>query len=283
MSSLTSSEQWVRVPRPLLQPKIRLLCFSHGGGDASLFLRWPAALPPDLQESIEICAIELPGRAHRLRERPLYTNMTTLLETLVPQQLVLSPLYRYLDKPFAVVGVSLGGIIGFELVRRLASVHQLAAAALCVAVARAPHLPDPFHLNQERKLSEEMLFDYLRAYAGTPEYVLTNQSLMKLLLPKLRADTLLSTTYDYRPGAPLPCPITALGGISDQLVALADLAAWQQHTAMTFRFRLFPGEHFFLRDTTETIRKCVLDYLVQALRPTLQSAMSGALVPLEAV
>lgn len=283
MKDSPSLAQWVRVSHPLTQAKLRLFCLPYGGGDASLFARWSRALPPDVQEQVEICAIELPGRAHRIHERPLYSDMSTLIEALVPPILALSPLYRYLDKPFAFFGVDLGGLISFEMVRRLASVHQLAAAALCVAATRAPHIPASFHLKREQDLTEACLMNYLWTYGGIPEDLLTNDQLMKFLLPKLHADSLLSATYRYVPGPSLSCPLTAIGGNADMLVLATDIAAWQAHTTGTFRFRLFEGEHFFVRDATETMRKQILNYLVQALRPTLQLAASGALVSLEAV
>lgn len=283
MKDSPSPAQWVRVAHPRTQAKLRLFCLSYGGGEASLFARWPRALPPDVQEQVELCAIELPGRAHRIYERPLYCNMSTLIEALVPPTLALSPLYRYLDKPFAFFGVDLGGLISFELVRRLASVHQLTAAALCVAATRAPHLPASFHLKREQDLTDGCLLEHLRTSGGIPEELLINDQLMKFLWPKLHADSLLSATYRYVPGPPLSCPVTALGGKADPLVSPTDIAAWQTHTTGTFRFRLFDGGHFFVRDTTETTRKQILNDLAQALRPTLQLVASGALVPLEAV
>ena len=45
----------------------RLFCFPHAGGTAASFRHWSDRLPPRL----EAVAVQLPGRADRLRELPL--------------------------------------------------------------------------------------------------------------------------------------------------------------------------------------------------------------------
>jgi medium-chain acyl-[acyl-carrier-protein] hydrolase len=269
---------WVRSPRPLPQAALRLFCLPYGGGDTSLFRTWPAALPPDLQERIEICAIQLPGRAHRLRERPLCTSLQALIELLVPYSLQESPLYPYLvDKPFAFFGASsFGGLICFELARAFSLRHEREAAALCVAACRAPHLPGPYVLDESDQLSETDLLQQLQEYGGTPAYILQDERLMELARPKLVADSLLCATYAYMPDLGPDCPILVVGGTDDPIVSMADLAAWQIHTRRAFRLYMLPGNHFFVRDAPESVRAQLLEYICRPLRPHLAQLATGA-------
>ena len=84
---------------------------------------------------------------------------------------------------------------------------------------------------------------------GTPREVLENPELRQLLLPLLRADFAVCQTYEYDPGPPLACPITALGGIGDR-VRREDLEGWREQTLSRFMLRMFPGDHFFLNSSS---------------------------------
>ena len=266
-------QQWVRCHHPQTKAKLRLFCLPYGGGDASLFHAWPEAFSSDLQEVVEICPIELPGRAHRLRERPLFTTIESLVEALVPPEPELSPLYPYLQRPFAIFGASVGGLIGFELARALTEQYGCSPISLCVAATRAPHLPSPFVLNEAEAFSQAELMEQLRQYGGTPEYILADTRIMELALPKLHADSLLAATYTCRPDTPLACPITAIGGTDDPLVSAADLAGWQAYTRSTFQFHLLPGDHFFVRDASTENRARLLEYVARTLRRSLPSSL----------
>lgn len=272
MTHSVAPERWVRQPHPQTKAKLRLFCLPYGGGDASLFHAWPTALSSDLQEVVEICPIELPGRAHRLRERPLFTTIESLVEALVPPDPELSPLYPYLQRPFALFGASVGGLIGFELARALTDQYACSPVALCVAAARAPHQPSLFSLDGAEQFSEADLLEQLRRYGGTPEYILADTRIMELALPKLHADSLLAATYTCRPDVKLTCPITAIGGTDDPLVSAADLAGWQSHTSSTFQFHLLPGDHFFVRDASADNRTRLLEYVTRTLRQSLPSS-----------
>lgn len=85
----------------------------------------------------------------------------------------------------------------------------------------------------------------LRRLGGTPSEILDSSELMTLVLGAMRADYAASETYQLQPGAPLPCPITAIGGRSDPDVDVVELDAWKMHTAATFDSAQFDGDHFF--------------------------------------
>jgi medium-chain acyl-[acyl-carrier-protein] hydrolase len=233
MKTPSTLNRWVTCPKPKPQAKLRLFCFHYAGGGALIFRPWSDSLPP----TVEVCAIELPGRGTRLMEPP-FTQLEPLIQELTR---VLLP---YLDKPFAFFGHSMGALVSFELARILRRDYGLSPVHLFVSGRRAPQLPDPdppIHT-----LPEPEFLDELRRYNGTPEAVLENAELMQLLLPSLRADFAVLETYVYTPEPPLECPITTFGGLSDREASRDELEAWRDQTSAAFSLEMFPGDHFFV-------------------------------------
>lgn len=229
---------WIICPSPNPQAKLRLFCFPYAGGGAWIFRDWATQLPA----SIEVCAIELPGRSTRMRE-PAFTNLADLLQNSA-QNSLLAALLPALDKPFALFGHSLGGLISFELARLLRREYHLTPVHLFISGRRAPQIPDldpPIH-----NLPEHQFLQKLRELNGTPEEILQNRELMQVVLPMLRADFALIETYTYQPESPLTCPITVFGGLQDTVVSLKALEGWRQQTLAQFVLHLVPGNHFFL-------------------------------------
>ena len=58
---------WVYRMSPKPAPDLRLICFPYAGGSAHLFKGWEVYLPAE----VEVCAVQLPGRAQRIAEPPI--------------------------------------------------------------------------------------------------------------------------------------------------------------------------------------------------------------------
>jgi medium-chain acyl-[acyl-carrier-protein] hydrolase len=171
-------------------------------------------------------------------ERP-FTQLSPLVEALA-QALV--PL---LDKPFAFFGHSLGALVSFELARRIRRQYGVHPVRLFVSAGRAPQIPHrtrPIHTLPDKDLLVE-----LRRLNGMPSELLDHEELMEIMLPVLRADFAVYETYVYLTEPPLDCPISAFGGLQDLRVKDSDLEAWRAQTSASFSLRMFPGDHFFLK------------------------------------
>jgi medium-chain acyl-[acyl-carrier-protein] hydrolase len=247
-SRILDTKTWVRRPRPNSNAKQRLFCFSYAGGGASLFRLWPEYLPP----GIEVCPIQLPGREGRVREAP-YTKLADLVQDLSE---VLTPV---LDIPFAIFGHSLGGLIGFELSRLLRKKSALIPGRLIVAACPAPNYPNPnapIH-----QLPKQEFIESLKQMDGTPEQVFEDPMLLDFFLPLLRADFAVYETYSYHRDSPLECPISVYGGLDDVSVPVQSLKTWSEQTSRSFKIRMFPGNHYFVRENLGILLQAILDDL----------------------
>jgi len=239
---------WITCPKPNPGAILRLFCFPYAGGSASIFREWSTLF----LQKIEICSIQLPGRENRLAEPP-FTQFEPLVQNLAQ---AITP---YLDKPYAFFGHSLGALVSFELTRYLLQKEGFCPVRLLVSAHRAPQFPDTHTAMYD--LPQPEFVQKLRSLQGTPEGILQHEELMQLLLPTLRADFTLAETYVYLPGEPLPCPISAFGGLRDTNVSRTELAAWRQQTRGTFIVRMFPGDHFFLNGDRMLLLRAIVDEL----------------------
>lgn len=225
---------WFKCTRPNPAADLRIFCFPYAGGNSAIFRNWAAMLGPNF----EVQAVQLPGRESRFGE-PAYRQLDRLIPALA---LALEP---YLDKPFVFFGHSMGALISFELARFVRSPYRVSPEQLFVAAFPAPQQYNPpVRLHQ---LPEVEFIEALRHFNGTPEQVLQNQELMRLVLPTLRADFALCETYSYREGHPLECPISVYGGYQDTAIKPALLAGWEAQTSDKFRLKMLEGDHFFIQ------------------------------------
>ena len=250
------SNAWLYRPAPRRVSSAQLFCFPHAGAGASVFRQWPAGLPVEL----EVCAVQLPGRANRLNA-PAVASIPVLADLLVQ---ALTP---HLDVPFAFFGHSMGAVLAFEVTRGLASRGLPLPSHLFVSGRRPPHMPDlapPLHELPD----QEFVAEINRRYGGIPPEILESKDVLALLLPCLRADITALETHRPAPGAPLPCPISAFGGADDPLTPKAHLESWRGETAGAFEICVFAGGHFYI----EPQRAAVL----ARLSATLASMLGGA-------
>ncbi len=255
------NNRWLAYRKARPAAKLRLFCFHYAGGAASVFRTWQEALPA----SVEVCAVQLPGRESRLREA-LFVSAEPLLDALAEN------LQPALDRPYAFFGHSMGAILAFELSLRLRDRGLGGPEALILSGRRSPHSPEtdrPIH-----DLPGEEFRSELRKLNGTPEEVLAHPELMELLEPVLRADFAVCETYEHPSSEPLTCPMTILGGIDDSKTPLDVLEGWRRYTQGTFRLKRFPGDHFFLNGPS---RSQVLQAIAEETQRTLHR-LEGATV-----
>ena len=235
-----SLDRWVPFRTESAGVRCRIFSFPHAAGSAAFYRPLRRAMPPE----IDLCPVELPGRAARLDEPP-FTTMSALLEQLGA---ALQPL---MTVPFGFFGHSVGAMLAYEAARWLRAPDGQGALHLFVSSRGAPSLPaaDP---PPARVRSDKDLLVILNRFGGTPAAVLQRPELVAALLPVLRADLTLADGYVFEPGDRVACPVTAFGGADDRTNSNA-LDSWSSVTRKKFRTCIFPGGHFYFSPAAEAL------------------------------
>ena len=239
----TSPTRWARRYADVAgaTPAMRLLCFHYAGGGASGYRDW--RLPEWV--GAEVWAVQLPGRENRMAEAPL-RRLAPLLDELAAE---LAPLLD--GAPFAFFGHSMGALVAFELARHLRRSGQTLPTHLFLSGHRAPELPAK--RGPVSHLPEPEFLARLDAMAGDSASAVRDESLLRLLMPMMRADFELCEHYEFEPQPPLPVPFTCFAAQDDYEVDVPDVAAWAAHTSHSCRTHTFAGGHLFVRDNAEEI------------------------------
>jgi medium-chain acyl-[acyl-carrier-protein] hydrolase len=189
--------------------------------------------PPD----IEVCAVEYPSRGTRANERHPGTVDALAREAA-------ESISALIEKPFAVLGYSLGGVVAFESIRKLRAGRENLPTSLIVCAVSGPtsHSPSGIH-----ELSDSALVARVQElFDGIPQPILREPELLKFLLPTLRADMKAFETYRFEEAAPLPCPIHAFGAERDRSLSRDAIESWARHTCKGFSLTMFQANHIFL-------------------------------------
>ena len=251
----TRGRGWLVFPKPNPAAAFRLLCFNYAGGGAGIYRPWADLLSP----SVELIAIEPPGRGARIDEKP-FVRIEKLIDALMPE---LAP---YLDRPTAVFGHCLGGLTMFETTRR-ALAEGADIAHVFVSGCRPPHALDtlgPFEDDLLSKLLPDRDFDPLAPFHAQPDQIfarviqqfdigvtdefLARPELRALLLPCIRADFELAYRYRRTPEPPWDVPISCFVGLGDAYVTRDDALGWNRYSRREFRLHYRPGTHFLVSE-----------------------------------
>jgi surfactin synthase thioesterase subunit len=239
---------WIAYRKANPQARLRIFCFPHAGGGASIFRGWQ----PDLPGAIDVCPVQIPGRETRVRE-PAYSRIEPMVEALCQN------LKQYFDLPYALFGYSMGALIAFELAHAVQKRGLPGPCHLLVAAYRGPRLAyrEP---SIEGMGNEEFIRELTRSGGLSPQ-VLQDREFLELLLPTLRADYAVCEKYTCSAKAMLRCPMGVFGGAGDAKVPEQDLRAWCAETSASCNVKLFEGGHFFIHSHREALLQTIADEL----------------------
>jgi medium-chain acyl-[acyl-carrier-protein] hydrolase len=233
----------------VLRGERRLFCFPYAGGSAPMFAGWGERLKPE----IEVWAALPRGRGTRFRE-------TTVDSVGVMVEDYLWALRGNLDVPFAFYGHSLGGLVAFEVARRLEAEGLPTPEHLFVGASAPPHF-GLIHPRISHFSDAEFVDAVQNRYAGIPTAVLNEPELMELLLPVLRADFMAYENYAFADTGSLNCPITVFAGSEDSGIATEMMESWEQLTQDRFESHTVLGDHFFLTVSRDRVLAVIQESL----------------------
>ena len=242
MSALADADAnanaYVRAPaRPAA---LRMFCFHHAGGGASLYRGWQRAVGPH----VAVCPVLLPGREERAGE-PRFTELGALIADLDAE------LGGLLAEPHVFFGHSMGALIAYRLACHRRARGENLPRALLLSSYPAPHLAAPMPEVDEH--DGDALIGLLTGIGGLAPQLLHWPGGVTELLAVARDDLRLCAGHGDRGEAPLPCPVHVFGSDADALVSEQDLRAWDRHAASPVALHVLSGDHFYLRDDPEPL------------------------------
>jgi len=232
--------RWLSYAKVATAGPTNVFCFPFAGGGASFFRSWMQFAPP----TIAICPMQPPGREERFVERP-FDSMDALVRAAT------DALMPHLAHKYAFFGHSMGALAAFEIVHTLRERGAPLPVHFFVSGAPAPQVASRIPAIHELP-ADEFLAEIQR-YGGVPDEVMQSRELLDLMMPRLRADLAVTGTYVYRERPPLAMPITALGGLRDDVVTPELVEAWREQTTAKFTFTPFDGGHFFIHERSREI------------------------------
>jgi epothilone polyketide synthase C len=252
----TASARWLVIVGPRTAPRLRLFCFPFAGGGSAVYRSWAHFIDP----SIEVVAIEPPGRLGRITETPV-ADMTELVDRLMPE------LAELLDRPFAFFGHCLGALTMYETARRLMHTTLLRPEHLFASGARPPD-----RITDQGQFEERVMQDVLKlaqfriglpAYAQpddvfaelirhfnirATEELLGDAELRQLMLPVVRAEFQMATNYQFVREPPWEIPITCFAAKGDPYVSRRHALGWGRFTNSRLQVHIREGAHFAVVD-----------------------------------
>jgi surfactin synthase thioesterase subunit len=210
-----------------------LYCLPHAGGTPAIYRPWIKALAPGVTVV------------------PLRHDQSGTLQD--SAQAVAAEVDA---DDYAFFGHSLGAIVAFEVVRDLAERAARPARRLFVCGSAVP-TEEAANGRDLRSLPDDAFLTEVARLGGLPPEVGADAELRDEFLPGLRAGYTLAETYRYRPGPPVPCPISAFRGLTDQHVDKAGLHRWQEFTEDELVVREVPGNHFPLQHSAPFIHRAI--------------------------
>ncbi|MDX3192760.1 thioesterase domain-containing protein [Streptomyces sp. MN03-5084-2B] len=237
-----ATELWLRRSGVPDGGGVRLFCLPHAGSGPARYLRWAGRLP-----GIDLLGVCLPGHERRIAEAPL-RRVPDLVDALAD---AVAP---HLDRPFAVLGHSFGGLLAFALACRL---EAGGSGPRHVFVSGAAPGPSRTTEPPVAALGDDAFVAHVRRLGGLDPDVLAHPDLVELVTPALRADYEAAEAHTPDPAATVLAPITALGGLHDPAAPPGALSAWARHTTGPFTRITLPGGHFAVFDQEHTVLRTV--------------------------
>ncbi|HEU5276253.1 MAG TPA: SDR family NAD(P)-dependent oxidoreductase [Xanthobacteraceae bacterium] len=264
-AALRPDSKWLIAPRPNPRAKARLFCFPFAGGGLASFRSWPELLG----DSVEVVAVEPPGRGTRVHETPV-DDLKTFVDCLLPEMV------DWLDRPAAFFGHCLGGL---TMVATLCALPKTSAQFIKYSFpcgVRPPHLLKRrggfedelvynmmLHTGFDVRIPpyaqpEEIFTDIIRQFeTPTADRMLEIPKLRKILLPTIRAEFGMAYNYQYRPIQPFPFPISSFVGNLDPWVSAEDSAGWRELTSVGFTNHVRQGSHDLMIEDREYILETI--------------------------
>jgi surfactin synthase thioesterase subunit len=232
--------------------KIKLYCLPCAGGSSSLYSKWNR----HIKSEIEVVPIELKGRGIRIDE-DFYENFDGLIDDVYK---ILS--HQIKDSNYALLGFSMGGLVVYEIYKRLTWTGYCDPKHIFIIGREAPN----YRFIRISHLPDEAFLKEIYSYQGIPDEIYTNSDLLNFILPQLRSDFEIYETYDKKEIVRTRCNLSVLYGEEDKSIIHEGIFMWKNFAGAECDFKMFEGGHFFISKMQDE----VLSYIESKLKSSLE-------------
>ena len=202
--------------------KPTLLCVPPAGSGCGRFREWQA----ELGDAVSVVGVQLPGRETRLGE-PHPASLDEIVSAVAKEAVELADP----EQPIVVFGESFGGLIGYELTRRLTDLGRTPSAMVLAACEPPTVRTDP---------------DGLVAFARQGlEGTELDEDTRDQVLELVRKDVTLTLDYELPADPGVDSEVHVWGGEGDDLAAPDKLDSWTRFLGREVARRQFSGGHVF--------------------------------------
>ncbi|MFD6424796.1 M20/M25/M40 family metallo-hydrolase [Streptomyces sp. NPDC060198] len=241
-----------------------VVCFAPTGAHGSTFASWHGRLP----HGMALVLVTPPGRGTRVDEEPV-VDMAVYADTVAAEVRALAT-----GRRTVLIGVSLGGLLAFEVCRRLLETG-VPVTRLCVVAGQSP--------GDFAGAGGEVTLDDARAFATetglTDPELLADPEFEEVLLPPVQADLMLAAHYAGRASGAAHVPLRAVWAVEDPHVSEAAVQRWREWTTADCTVLSVEGGHYAHQENPAAVLAACLDGLGKAAGPSRRAVLgSGAAV-----
>lgn len=234
--------------------KTTIIAIPFTGGNAYSY----RLIEQQLSEKNSWVTLELPGRGSRISES-LIEDLDNMVNDLFAQitKLVTE------NKKYILYGHSLGGILGYELIKKLTLNNIFLPESLVVSGRGAPNTITKIRRSE---LSYDEFWKNVYNLGGLQKEIIRNKELLELYYPILKADFKVEENYNCLvPIKKISPPISIIIGEDDMDQkkngewSLTDIKKWKDFSMSGCKINFLPGNHFFIFDHPKKIVDFIMD------------------------
>ena len=228
---------------------MNIFCIPCAGGSAYMFRKIEKLLP----SGTVIVPLEIAGRGSRFTEK-----LNQCIEETADD--LYNRIKERTSDDYCILGFSMGGIIAYELCRRIYN-NGLKMPKSVFILGTEP--PEYFSKTEYHKLNDNDFKEKLISINGIPEELVQNKELFSIYLPALRADFRMCENYHKENNTvKFDVSFHLINGINDD-ISIEQLELWKNYCRdCTMDF--VPGNHFFINSNISETALAISKNLIRS-------------------
>lgn len=229
---------------------IKLFALPYAFGSSYIY----HSLENNLIADYDMISLDYPGHGGRMREN-LIKDIKQLADDAYKQ------ICKYLktDEDYAILGYSMGSIVGFEVLNIMKERKIKEPKAFFAFASPAPNRKEDAKDYENYNMTD--IKNVLLERKGTPDEVLENEEMLELLEPIIRNDLIALRDYnDSYSDIKIECPLIVVRGTKENGRKGEDIKEsfeeWRKFASGKTAYYEIEGEHFFMFENEKNLQDC---------------------------